>query len=159
MDALAEAPIEAVVRQCLPARMQTDVTLQALVAELGDGTDKPKIGGAFERVLDYVTALWVSDELGGPGIETAQQFSARVLAALDTIVAREGEGRCVAVVTSNGVIGELVAHVRRASGEYSVRPMFWNSSRTELLLRSGALSVGRSNLVDHLADEHLLTLI
>lgn len=159
LDGLAEAPIEAVVRQCLPVRMQTDTTLQSLVAEIGDGSDKAKARAGFERVLDHVTELWSVGELGGPGIETASEFAARVVGALDAILAREGEGRAVAVVTSNGVIGYLVAHAAGETRANRIRPMFWNSSRTELSFRAGRLAVERANLVDHLRDGNLHTLI
>lgn len=163
LDALAEAPLEAVMRQCLPERMLTDSTLTALIAAIGDGSDQARAKAGFDALLDYSIDLWVRGELARPGLETAQEFSDRVLGGLEQILAREGEheGRQVAVVTSNGVIGRLVAHASKAADALRLGPgrRYWNSSRTLLALRNGELGVGPSNLVDHLADAALHTFI
>lgn len=161
LDALAEAPIEALMRKCLPERLTHDQTLQSLVADLGDGSDVERMRRAFEALFEYVIGLWASGEMSPPEIETAAAFGERVVAGLGEILAREGEGREVAVVTSNGVIGRMVAHVVGAAEPDRAGPSqrYLNSSRTRVRAAAGGLRLEAANVVDHLADLTLHTFL
>jgi broad specificity phosphatase PhoE len=161
LDSLAEAPIEAVVKQCLPARLSIDPHLQALVRELGDGTDKARAQTGFAAISTYIVELWVTGELSGSGIETAAEFGSRVRAALAEILAQQGSGREVAVITSNGVIGWLIAHAQGDAQPDRSGPgrRLHNSSITRLRVVDAGLRVTALNLVEHLADPTLHTFI
>ncbi|HEX2675253.1 MAG TPA: histidine phosphatase family protein, partial [Polyangiales bacterium] len=100
-------------------------------------------------------------ELGAPDIETAPAFSERVIGALEEIVRREGEGRQVAIVTSNGVIGRLLLHVteERDAERHGPTQRLMNSSRSLVSVDSGKLAVVAKNLVDHLPNADLHTFI
>lgn len=161
LDALAEAPIEALMRQCLPEQLAHDAALQGLVAALGDGSDHERTRLALEPIFDHVVGLWVSGVMARPDIETAPQFGARVVAALEHILRVEGESRHVAVVTSNGVIGRLVEHINGVADADRTGPAqrYRNSSRTCVLFRDGCLRVEVADDVGHLADAQLHTFL
>jgi broad specificity phosphatase PhoE len=96
-----------------------------------------------------------------PGVETAPEFGRRVRAGLD-LVLRDSEGRRhVAVVTSNGVIGWLAGYAQSETEperECLVRRLF-NASVSRFTCESGRLELSAWNVIDHLADDALRTIL
>jgi broad specificity phosphatase PhoE len=81
-----------------------------------------------------------------------------VRAAQDEIGRREGPGRNVAVITSNGVIAELLAGVV-ATAEVNGRLRFHNTSVSVLELRPEGARVTAQNVTEHLSAAEHFTLL
>jgi broad specificity phosphatase PhoE len=157
---LAEAPIEALARHCMTERLATDVKLQALFRELGSGR-RMGDNAFFEAVLAHVVDLWVSGEVSLPDVETVSEFGRRVRTGLHRILQGAAEGRHVAVVTSNGVIGWMAGYAKsEALPERTclLRRIF-NASVSRFTEKSGRLELSAWNVIDHLADGELRTIL
>jgi broad specificity phosphatase PhoE len=158
---LAEAPIEPLARHCMTERLATDPKLQALLSQ--GFLDGRVVGdnAFFEAMLAYVVDLWVSGESTLPGIETAPEFGRRVRAGLDRILEGGAEGRHIAVVTSNGVIGWLAGYAKsEAEPERAclLRRLF-NASISRFAEKNGRLELSAWNVVDHLVESDLKTIL
>jgi broad specificity phosphatase PhoE len=155
---LAEGPFEALMKVHLRPRIKVDPELQALRArmrEAGDPAQVDVLNGMFERMAE----LWRAGEVRGEDLETAAEFAARVHAAQAEIARREGPERHVAVVTSNGVIGELLREVAGVEPAANGRLRFHNTSVSLLELLPEGSRVHRQNATDHLSAPEHLTLL
>lgn len=65
---------------------------------------------AFQRTLNLGITAWMAGEPGAGG-ETYQQFSGRVLASFERVVAQAGRGQRIAVFTSGGPIALIASHL------------------------------------------------
>jgi broad specificity phosphatase PhoE len=156
---LAEAPIEALARHCMTERIATDAKLQALTSELVSSGRAPGDHAFFEAVLLHVVDLWVTGAVTLPEVETVSQFGQRVRTGLDCILHGGAEGRHIAVVTSNGVIGWLAGHAKsEAEPERTclLRRIF-NASVSRFTEKGGRLELSAWNIVEHLAESELRT--
>jgi broad specificity phosphatase PhoE len=158
---LAEAPIEALARHCMSERLATDPALTAIVGEFFSSNRGSSDAAFFEAVLAYVVGLWVRGEVSLPGVETAPEFGRRVRSLLDIVLRSDAEGRHVAIITSNGVIGWLAGYAKSEAeperGCLSRR--LFNASVTRFHARSGRLELSEWNVVDHLGDSELRTIL
>jgi broad specificity phosphatase PhoE len=91
-----------------------------------------------ERGFRTILTRWARDEWRVEGIEHVHDFTARVRAALETIVGACASGGRVAVVTSAGPIGVAVGLVFGASPHHMIATstVIKNASITELVLRT-----------------------
>jgi broad specificity phosphatase PhoE len=158
---LTEAPIEALARHCMTERITTDLELQALMSQLFFAKRAPDDPAFFEAILAHVVRLWLSGEVTLPGVETAPEFGQRVRAGLDRILRAGPETGHIAVVTSNGVIGWLAGHAQgeaEPERECLFRRLF-NASVSRFTTSSGRLELTAWNVVDHLVDSELRTIL
>jgi broad specificity phosphatase PhoE len=156
LPGLAEGPFEPLMKVHLRPRIKIDPELQALRARMrgDDASQVEALNGIFARM----DALWRAGEVTADDLETAVAFRARVRAAQDEIARREGSGRNVAVITSNGVIAELldgVAGIAQVNG----RLRFHNTSISLLELRAEGARITAQNVTDHLSAAEHLTLL
>jgi broad specificity phosphatase PhoE len=158
---LAEAPLEALARHCLTERLGTDPELTARMSELFARKGGAHDTAFFEAVLAQVVKIWLSGEVTVPGVESAPEFGRRVRAGLDRMLESGEEGRHIAVVTSNGVIGWLAGYAQSEAEperECLFRRLF-NASVSRFSARSGRLELSAWNVVDHLGDNDLRTVL
>ena len=161
LDGLAEAPLEAIMRHCLAERLPGDVALQGLLHALGASTEPGASALALESLLSYLVERWVAGEFERPGIESAADFGRRVLGAFSQVLAEQPGAAHVAVITSGGVIGWLVAHAQGLPEFQRTGGLgrFLNTSITRIEATTGGLGVIGLNALDHLADPALETFI
>jgi len=160
LEGLAEGPFEVLFKVYLRPRIKLDAELQAGMARLKDAADEPARQLALEGMFHRMVTLWRAGEVRGDDLEPATTFTARVLDAQERIAAREGAGKRVAVVTSNGVIGELLealASVPPPEGQS--RHRFYNTSVTILELAPSGAALRALNTTEHLVDPELLTFL
>jgi broad specificity phosphatase PhoE len=158
LDGLAEGPFEVLMKVYLRPRIKIDPELQALrarMAERDEAAQMDALNGMFNRMI----ALWRAGEISAPDLETASVFGARVRAAQAEIARREGPERHVAVVTSNGVIGELLHEVARLERPESGRLRFHNTSVSLIELRPEGARLHAQNVTEHLSAPEHLTLL
>jgi len=158
LDGLAEGPFEVLMKTHLRPRIKLDGALQQLLAKWREGDGEPAQMEALQGMFDRMVELWRSEEIRSDELETAAAFAARVAVATAEIARREGAQRHVAVVTSNGVIGELLRSLpdvelqleRNAHG----RLRFHNTSVSVLELHADGPRLRAHNQTAHLRDEH-----
>lgn len=160
LEGLAEGPYEVLFKVYLRPRIKLDAVLQEQMGALKVAADDAARQLALESMFDRMVTLWRAGEVRGDDLEAAPAFTARVTEAQERIAEREGAGRRVAVVTSNGVIGELLETlVKVQPPEGRSRHRFYNTSVTVLELAAAGPALRALNTTEHLADPELLTLL
>jgi broad specificity phosphatase PhoE len=95
----------------VPEVLKTNAALQALVDKgLSDSKD-------YQKMIEAVFNHWVSPQCAAPGIQSWQDYSGGVHAALEQLMKTEGAGKTIGVFTSGGTIATIVAKVLGLSGE------------------------------------------
>jgi broad specificity phosphatase PhoE len=157
LEGLAEGPFEPLMKVHLRPRIKIDPELQALRSRMRDGDDASQVE-ALNGMFARMDALWRAGEVSADDLETAVAFRARVRAAQDEIGRREGPGRNVAVITSNGVIAELLDGVAGIA-EVNGRLRFHNTSISLLELRAEGARITAQNITEHLSAAEHFTLL
>lgn len=163
LDGLAEAPFDQMVKRGLLPLMAQDPQLVVLVEGLQAASgDEAAKQAQMLRIFHHMALLWLRGQWNVDGIEDVDSFKRRVLVTLDQITAAHRDAEHVAVVTSNGVIGCIVDHLRGTdvhAQDYAV-PALSNASMTRLSLdASGELRVAETDHTPHLDDPALRTLL
>ena len=101
----------------------------------------------YQKVIDAVFNYWVSPECRVDGIQSWDEYSGGVRAALGDIVSEQGAGRTTAVFTSGGTIATLVAAVLGLPGSatYQFYEPIFNCSVTQLLYSRERVSLSYFN--------------
>jgi broad specificity phosphatase PhoE len=159
LDGLAEAPFEALMKQHVRPRLPHDPSLQAIATAVRGAVDETARSAALSTLFDYMAVLWRRGEVRAEGLESPESFEARVSGVLVEMARREGQGREVAVVTSNGVIGELLDKAGLRPGNGAVRHRLHNSSVSLLELRADGIVPLARDLTEHLRDPQHFTLL
>jgi len=159
LEGLAEAPHDVVLKQHMFPRLPDDAALAAKVAAVQAASDKPARQHAMNLVFDHMIDVWRAGEI--PDIETSDAFEARVEATLQAMLAREGDGCDVLVVTSNGVIGSILQrHLGVSPPPPESLLRFPNSSITRVCREGEGLRLLSRGEVEHLADaQDLITVL
>ncbi|MET0340107.1 MAG: histidine phosphatase family protein [Polyangiales bacterium] len=106
----------------------------------------------FQLFLEQAAAAWADGRILGEASTAFKLFHGRVVGALRGVMQREGRGKTVAISTSGGVIGTLVAHVLGASEQTGIQ-LNWavhNASITRLIYSEEKVSLSMFNALPHL---------
>jgi broad specificity phosphatase PhoE len=156
LEELDEYPAFELYRHWLP-------TLAREEPELADPDDlaaKGAAAGSIERAVKRVADRWADGELETDHIESYAQFCDRVMRGLERVMAEQGRGRRVGLVTSGGPISVALRHALELSPRSAMK-LAWviaNTSITELRYREGEVGLITFNATPHLlGEERLLT--
>lgn len=158
---LDEYPAIELLAMWLPKLAAEDPAYRALATpgQTRDPAGRARFQGAFERIIDK----WARGELDTGGLESFDHFQTRVRRGLATIMAAQGAGRSVAVVTSGGPICMAMQLALGLADEQAVR-LGWvvtNGSVSEFRYRHepppSLFSIIRFNGACHLRDPALVT--
>jgi broad specificity phosphatase PhoE len=167
LDDLDEMRIEPLFREQMPELFEHHAHLRALGDSLlaADGNEaRAKI---FDRLFQGVVSMWVHGQLRANGVESWDQFRARVQRGLHAAqefrtegnLARAPSGRIVAVFTSAGVIISAAQRALAIDDERTLG-LAWrlrNSSVSEFLFSDERWSLVSFNSVPHLPDPEMIT--
>ncbi|MBK8970905.1 MAG: histidine phosphatase family protein [Hahellaceae bacterium] len=142
----------------LPRLAEHDALIQDYLAARVDRL------AVFQRVFEKVVTAWTDQDWGGV-VESWPDFSARVNAALDSVIESAESGTNVAIVTSGGPITAMLERLLSLSPAYAFQ-MNWsiaNASITKIQFsqQGGRRSLGYFNQYHYLqqgADRTLVTL-
>lgn len=125
----------------LPRVMAERPDIAALVAQ---GLDSSK---RFQKVIEAVFNVWVSEDCKEPAIQSWADYSAGVRGMLGDIIKEQGAGRTTAVFTSGGTIATFVAAVLGVpgSGTYQFYEPIFNCSVTQLFYSGDRVSLSYFN--------------
>jgi broad specificity phosphatase PhoE len=112
---------------------------------------------AYKKLLKRVFVAWQTHRNLPPSVETWSQFCSRVDSAIADIRSGSARGKSVVVVTSGGVIANVVRMILDLPPDatYSLFEMMMNCSVTRLLYNSTRISLSSFNDCSYLwADEN-----
>lgn len=113
----------------------------------------------YQKVIDAVFNYWVSPACNEPRIQSWQDYSSGVSAALHEVMETQGSGKTIGIFTSGGTIATVVAQVLGLTGadtykfyepvfNCSISQIFYSGTRTSLSYfndRSYLQVLGQSN--------------
>lgn len=151
--AFDEFPFMDIVREACTSRLAAEYS--TLTAEL-EGRDPFRDSRAFSRLFHLSMHSWATGAFSAT--ESFPLFTERVLGGLRRVMAVEGRGRRLAVVTSAGAIAAVLMHVLELSPEMMLKLCLSlrNTGISELRCRGDEVSVISFNASPHLLQpEHL----
>ncbi len=126
----------------------------------GDGRDAL---GAYFDLYRHVTRLWVRGELAleGTAFEPWPEFRERVHDTLEGLIAAEGRGKTVAVITSSGPVAVAAGRALGLDDERTMA-LSWlvqNIAVTEVLYSDDYFALKSFNALPRLVGDELKTLV
>jgi broad specificity phosphatase PhoE len=154
-----EYPAEAVLKQGLPQVLERSQAVRDLHRAFEQSKDTDARKRRFQEMFEAVIGMWVSGELVIDGVESWQEFCARVDRGITTIVSSATPAGDSVVFTSGGPIGVAMQRALNLSHADTLR-LTWmsrNASFTEFLSSGSRFTLSTFNAHPHLEDESLLT--
>jgi broad specificity phosphatase PhoE len=156
---LDEYPAIELFRAWLPKLIAENRELAATLGSMAGGAGvAPPRTEDVQAAFEHISYRWARGEIDSGELETFAVFAERVGAGVRRVMAAEGRGRHVAVVTSGGPISVTVGACLGLDGDRALR-LSWiiaNASLTELRWRDGDLTLFGFNSIYHL-DHGLVT--
>ena len=154
-----EYPAEAVLKQGLPQVLERSQAVRDLHRGFEQSKDTDARKRRFQQMFEAVIGMWVSGELVVEGVESWQDFCARVDRGIATIVNSTTLSGDSVVFTSGGPIGVAMRRALNLSHADTLQ-LTWmsrNASFTEFLSSGSRFTLSTFNAHPHLEDESLLT--
>ena len=154
-----EYPAEAVLKQGLPQVLERSQAVRDLHRAFEQSKDTDARKRRFQEMFEAVIGMWVSGELVVDGVESWQDFCARVDRGIATIVNSTTLSGDSVVFTSGGPIGVAMRRALSLSHADTLQ-LTWmsrNTSFTEFLSSGSRFTLSTFNAHPHLEDESLLT--
>jgi broad specificity phosphatase PhoE len=154
-----EYPAEAVLKQGLPQVLERSQAVRDLHRAFEQSKDSDERKRSFQQMFEVVIGMWVGGELVVDGVESWQDFCARVNRGIATIVNSTTLSGDSVVFTSGGPIGVAMRRALNLSPADTLQ-LTWmsrNASFTEFLSSGSRFTLSTFNAHPHLEDESLLT--
>jgi broad specificity phosphatase PhoE len=145
-----------IIKNYLPLVLNEDPSLAASLTNIY--TDKK----AFQKLFNAVMLKMVSGKYQFSGVETWQDFRARVRTAINRIIAEIGPGKKIVIFSSGGPISAGIQLATGTSDEATMR-LAWqlaNTSITTFKYNDGGISLHSFNNYPHLElykEKNLIT--
>ena len=158
----AEYDGDAIMRLGLPLLLARDERMRRLYKAFEDAQGMKERHAAFQRVFEIVQGAWGRGEIADAGLESWQDFSARVNAGLDRVVRESKSAATVVVFTSGGPIALAMQRALQLSTERTLETswMSRNASWSEFLFSRESharFTLSTFNAFGHLDDTDMLT--
>jgi broad specificity phosphatase PhoE len=151
---------EEVLKRGLPQLLETNQAVRDLHAVFQSSTTDAELRTNFQRLYEAIVGDWVRDALHLPGVETWQQFSARVNSGLAKFLSGSARGERVAIFTSGGPIAIGMQRALHLTAEDTLQ-MTWmsrNASWSEFFYSGGErFTLSSFNCHAHIEDPAMLT--
>ncbi len=154
-----EYPAEAVLKLGLPRVLEKSQEVRDLHRAFEQAKDAGERKRTFQQMFEAVIGMWVSGELVVDGVESWQDFCARVDRGITTIVNGATPAGDSVIFTSGGPIGVAMRRALHLSHADTLQ-LTWmshNSSFTEFLSSGSRFTLSTFNAHPHLENESLLT--
>jgi len=158
MNAFDEYPGDLVLRQGLPRLLEASEDVRRAHKTFQDAKDSTERRRMFQKLFEVVISKWVSGDVTVAGVESWDEFCARVGRGLANIANGTSSGDLV-VFTSGGPIAVALRRALHLSHADTLQ-MTWmsrNASFTEFLSSGDRFTLSTFNATPHLDDESLLT--
>lgn len=159
MDEFDEFQGEAVLSQSVPELLASNDRIREFHGALQNSKDEASKRANFQRLFQAVISLWVNGEIAPPGVESWQDFCARVNCGLSTFLGKAKKGELGAIFTSGAPVSVAVQRALHLSAQDTLQ-IAWmprNCSLSEFLFSGDRFTLSSFNSFPHLDDESLLT--
>jgi broad specificity phosphatase PhoE len=159
MNEFDEYPAEAVLKLGLQQMLEKSQEVRHLHQTFEQAKDAGERKRCFQQMFEAVIARWVSGEMVIDGVESWQEFCARVDRGIAAIANRKTPAGDSVVFTSGGPIGVAMRRALNLSHADTLQ-LTWmsrNASFTEFLSSGSRFTLSMFNAHPHLEDESLLT--
>jgi broad specificity phosphatase PhoE len=148
-EGLNEYPTREIFETLVPFAVRTNPSLMNDVNQLM--TDRR----SFQKVFEAAMSLWGAGSHDTPGLLSWNEFTARVNAVVDDIMATYGTGRNVAVFTSGGPISVIVRRTLNLSSDDTMRvaEQIVNTSVSRFKCTEARITLFAFNEFSHLEKE------
>lgn len=150
---------EAVLVKSLPQLVETDATIRELHQQFLNVRIRADRSKPFQKLFEAVTGKWVGGVISVPGVESWDEFCARVNDGLSRFLYEAKRGEQSAIFCSGGPIAVAVQRALNLSAADTLRVawMSRNCSYTEFLYSGERFTLSSFNEIPHLDDASLLT--
>lgn len=159
LDEFDEFQGDAVLSKSLPELLGNNDRIRELHSALEDSTDEASKRANFQRLFQAVISLWVHGGMALQGVESWQDFCARVNRGLSAFLGKAKKGERGVIFTSGGPVSVAVQRALHLSAQHTLE-IAWmprNCSLTEFLFSGDRFTLSAFNSFPHLEDESLLT--
>jgi broad specificity phosphatase PhoE len=159
MPEFDEYQAEAVLKHTLPQLLETYPAIAKLHAAFKSSANSAEQRVTFQKLFETVIGRWVHAKTSPPGVESWQEFCARVNAGLKSFLATNQRGERLAIFASGGPIAVAMQRALSLSDEttLSVSWMSQNSSWSEFLYAPDRFTLSSFNSHPHIDDSAMLT--
>jgi broad specificity phosphatase PhoE len=159
MDEFDEFPGDTVLSQSLPELLATNDRIREFHSALQNPRDEASKRANFQRLFQAVISMWVNGEIALPGVESWQDFCARVNRGLTAFLGKAKKGELGVIFTSGGPVSVTVQRALHLSAQDTLQIawMLRNCSLSEFLFSGDRVTLSSFNSFPHLDDESLLT--
>lgn len=151
---------EEVLKRGLPVLLESNQAVRDLHDAFQSSTTDAELRANFQRLYEAVVGDWVRSAFVLPGIETWQDFGARVNSGLAKFLSNGGRGERVAIFTSGGPIAIGMQRALHLAAEDTLQ-MTWmsrNASWSEFFYSGGdRFTLSSFNCHAHIEDPAMLT--
>ena len=150
---------EAVLQHGLTELLETNPEIRALHSAFISSANDAELHANFQRLYAAIIGDWVRGVFTVPGVETWQEFSARITAGLKQFLGSGARGERVAIFTSGGPVAVAMQRALHLSADDTLH-LTWmsrNSSWSEFLYSGERFSLSTFNSHAHIADPAMLT--
>jgi broad specificity phosphatase PhoE len=150
---------EAVLEHALPQLVETDAKIRELHQQFLNQRTPADRSKSFQRLFEAVIGKWVGGMILVPGVESWDEFCARVNSGLSRFLSQARRGEQSAIFCSGGPIAVAVQRALNLSAEDTLRVawMSRNCSYSEFLYSGERFTLSAFNAVPHLDEAALLT--
>jgi broad specificity phosphatase PhoE len=149
---------DAVLSQSLPELLANNDRIRELHSALqNSGTEAKR--AAFQRLFQAVISLWVSGKIAPRGVESWQDFCARVNRGLTELLGKARKGEVAAIFTSGGPVSAAMQRALHLSALDTLQ-LAWmprNCSFSEFIFSGNRFTLSSFNSFPHLDGEPFLT--
>jgi len=159
MNEFDEYPAEAVLKLGLPQLLEKSEEVRHLHQTLEQSGHSDERKRSFQQMFEAIIGEWVSGGLVIDGVESWQEFCARVNRGITALANSPTPAGDSVVFTSGGPIGVAMRRALHLSHADSLQ-LTWmsrNASFTEFLNSGSRFTLSAFNAYPHLDDEALLT--
>lgn len=159
MDEFDEFQGDAVLLQSLPRLLASSYGIRELHSALHNSGDEASKRANFQRLFQAVISLWVNGETAPAGVESWENFCARVNRGLSALLGEAKKGELAVIFTSGGPVSVAVQRALHLSAQDTLQ-IAWmprNCSVSEFLFSRDRFTLSSFNSFPHLDSETLLT--
>lgn len=150
---------DAVLSQSLPELLANHDRIREFHGALQKSGGEASKRANFQRLFQAVISMWVNGEIALPGVESWQDFCARVNRGLSAFLRKAKKGELGVIFTSGGPVSVAVQRALHLSAQDTLQ-IAWmprNCSFSEFLFSGNRFMLSSFNAFPHLDGESLLT--
>jgi broad specificity phosphatase PhoE len=150
---------ENVLKRALPKLLEANENVRELCEAFTKASDSADRAKKFQKLFEWVITRWVGGELAVPGVESWEQFGARVNRGISQVISESGRRATAAIFCSGGPIAIAVQRALKISPQHTLQVMWMsrNASYTEFLFSGNRFTLSGFNAHPHLDHASLLT--